>query len=67
MDDDFVIYREGYAGRKLEYIRARIWDEYLRETPNTNCEFISRGHSFSEAVNLTMLVNQQKEMENEDG
>lgn len=63
MDDDFVIYREGYAGRKLEYISARVWDKYVQETPNTNCEFVSRGHSISEAINLTMLANEQKEME----
>jgi len=65
MDDDFVIYRTGYANRELEYIRGRIWDEYLRETPDTNCEFVSRGHTISEAVNLTMLAREPKENEDE--
>lgn len=65
MDNDFVIYREGYAGKKLEWIREKTWDDYFRDTPNTVCVEVSRGHTITEAINLTMLANGQKEIEHE--
>ncbi len=63
MDDDFVVYRTGWARKQLDYVRGKEWDEYVEATPKTLCEFISRGHTLVEAINLTKLANQQKEME----
>lgn len=66
MDEaEYVIYRTGYARRLLEYIRDITWDSYVQETPNTKCEFVSRGHTLVDAINLTELANEPKENEDE--
>jgi hypothetical protein len=64
---EYVVYRTGYPqpDPPLEYLEQRIWDKYLSETPKTLCVELSRGHTLVDAINLTMLANQQKEIEHE--
>ena len=61
----YVIYRTGFDGRTLEFIKASDWDNYVLDYPETKCEFISRGHTITEAINLTELAHEPKE-ENEE-
>ena len=56
----YVVYR---TLNELEWIRDKTWDDYVRDTPNTVCVEVSRGHTITEAMNLTKLVNEQQEME----
>lgn len=56
-DTEFVVYRTGYPNGPLEYLPAMQWDNYVKGVPNTRCLEISRGHTITEAVNLTMLAN----------
>jgi len=58
MDDDFVVYR---TLGELEWIREKAWDDYVRETPDTVCVEVSRGHTVTEAINLTKLANEGDE------
>jgi hypothetical protein len=59
--DEYVIYRSGYG--ELCYLPAKEWDRYVRDTSDTVCVEISRGHTISEAINLTVLANEQQEIE----
>jgi hypothetical protein len=58
---EYVIYRSGYG--ELCYLPAKEWRRYVRDTPDTVCVEISRGHTISEAINLTVLANEQQEIE----
>lgn len=60
MSAEYVVYRTGYPKdpKPVEYIEAKRWDDYLRNTHDTKCEFISRGHTLVEAINLTKLANE---------
>lgn len=62
-DIEYVIYRSGYG--ELCYLPTKDWRSYVRDTPDTVCVEISRGHTISDAVNLTMLANEQQENEDE--
>lgn len=68
-DRKFVVYRTGYPNETppLEYIEQDKWDNYLLGTPETRCVEISRGHTITEAINLTELANEQRRLEREDG
>ena len=54
-DTEYVVYRTGFE--TLEYLPARQWDNYIKGVPDTKCLEISRGHTITEAINLTMLAN----------
>ena len=59
MDDtEYVVYRTGFPSGSLEYIKGRDWDDYVKGVPDHKCEFISRGHTRVDAINLTMLANE---------
>jgi hypothetical protein len=58
---EYVIYRNGYG--EFMYLPTKDWRRYVRDTSDTVCVEISRGHTISEAINLTMLVTKQMEME----
>ena len=64
--DEYVIYRTGFPSKTLEYIKGSDWDKYVRDTPDTKCEFISRGLTISEAINLTMLANEGVEKDDHE-
>ena len=66
MDEDdtaYVVYRTGFPSRTLEYIKEKDWDNYTIGVPDHRCELISRKHTLVEAINLTMLANNQLEIE----
>ena len=62
-DAEYVVYRTGYprVPAPLEYLEAKKWDAYVQGVPDNKCEFISRGHTLTEAINLTKLANEGNE------
>ena len=59
-DTEYVVYRTGYPQEPapLGYLPARQWDNYIKGVLDTKCVEISRGHTLSEAINLTKLANE---------
>jgi hypothetical protein len=57
----YVIYRTGYPQQNppLEYLEETEWDRYVVHYPKHKCEELSRGHTIVEAINLTMLANEE--------
>lgn len=52
---EWVIFRT--SDGEVGWIRGDTWDDYVVNVPDTKCEFLSRGHTLTEAINLTMLAN----------
>jgi hypothetical protein len=63
--DEYVIYRTGFPSKTLEYIKGSDWDNYVLDVPDNRCELVSRGHTITEAINLTELAHEPKENEDE--
>lgn len=57
-DTEYVVYRTGFPSGALEYLKETQWDNYVIGVPDHRCEFISRGHTLTEAINLTKLANE---------
>lgn len=52
----YVIYRT-LDGSNLDFVQARLWDDWVRESPNGGMREVCRVETMAEAINLTMLAN----------
>jgi hypothetical protein len=59
--DEYVVFRT--ESGELEWVKAKTWDSYVLQTTKAMKREVSRGHSISEAYNLTVLANKQREIE----
>lgn len=57
----YVVYRTVLDD--LDYLHERQWDGWCNGEPERMVREVSRGHTRVEAINLTMLANNQLEIE----
>lgn len=60
-DDEYAVLRLKHG--ELLDMKAKDWDSYKARTPRTHAVEVCRGLTISEAMNLTMLANEQTRME----
>ena len=56
---NYVIYRT-LDGSNLDFVQAKLWDDWVRESPNGGMREVSRVETMAEAINLTMLANSEE-------
>jgi hypothetical protein len=61
--DEYVVYRTVLDD--LDWVKAKSWDLWCDRDPNRMMREVSRGHTLTEAMNLTKLANEQQEKEDE--
>lgn len=59
----YVVYRTSLNG--LYYLQESNWDRWCDGEPERMVREVSRGHTLVDAINLTQLVNEQQEKEDE--
>ena len=64
MTKRYVVYRT-FLG-DLDFLREGQWDKWRSEVNARTVDEVSRGHTITEALNLTQLVNKQTDLENQE-
>jgi len=64
MTERYVVYRT-FLG-DLDFMREDQWDKWRSAVNARTVDEVSRGHTITEARNLTQLANKQTDLENQE-